>query len=277
MYGLKNVRQRHDDSLSRTGWDRLEVLLAVYYRGKGYAIEHVGTGGTGTQFDGGIDLKLRRGDEYIVVECKHWNAKQVTHNAVHQLFGVMSSEGAIGAILVTSGEFTPHAKQSAARLGKVQLIEGAALRDMLGPLPEPAAAPQTVGSARAIASMAGERFVAAAESRIRGDRKRKSPWATLLQVLVVGVIALLFFKYVEGQLDRFQAGVAQRSAARPIQHQAATPPVMQSPRAVPEPVYSPPPPVEVQRPRPPTPAEIRESQRKADEAIKVLAPNVKEI
>jgi len=29
--------------------------------------------------------------------------------------------------------------------------------------------------------------------------------------------------------------------------------------------------------KPPTPAEIRESQRKADEAIKVLAPNVKEI
>jgi len=57
----------------------------------------------GSRYDGGIDLKLRRGDEYVVVQCKHWNAKQVPHNDVHQLLGVMLSESATGAIFVTSG------------------------------------------------------------------------------------------------------------------------------------------------------------------------------
>ena len=102
--GLKSVRNRRDDALSRIGWDRLESLLAEHYRHEGYAVEHVGTGGTGRRFDGGIDLKLRKDDAYILVQSKHWNAKQVPHNAVHELLGVMVNEGASGAILVTSGE-----------------------------------------------------------------------------------------------------------------------------------------------------------------------------
>ena len=137
MGGLKNVRNRRDDALSRVDWKRLESLLVVYYRGQGYEVEHCGTGIAGRRFDGGVDLKLRKGDEYIVVECKHWNAKQVPHNPVHQLLGVMVNEGATGAILVTSGEFTAYARESATKLGHVQLIDGDALRAMIGPLPEP--------------------------------------------------------------------------------------------------------------------------------------------
>ena len=49
----------------------------------------------------------------------------------------MVNEGATGAILVTSGEFSPAAEQAATRQGHVQLIDGQALRTMLGPLPEP--------------------------------------------------------------------------------------------------------------------------------------------
>lgn len=136
MSGLKNVRQRHDDALSRVGWDHFESLLAVYYRGQGYEVEHCGTGGAGGRFDGGIDLKLRRPGEYVLVQCKHWNAKQVPHNEVHQLLGLMLNENATGGILVTSGEFTTAATQAATRLGRVRLVEGHELRSMLGPLPE---------------------------------------------------------------------------------------------------------------------------------------------
>jgi restriction system protein len=163
-YGLKNVRQRRDDALTRVGWDQLELLLAAYYRGRGYAVEHVGTAGARSRYDGGIDLKLRRGDEYVVVQCKHWNAKQVPHNDVHQLLGVMLSEAATGAIFVTSGEFSAYAVESAARSGRVQLVDGEALRAMLGPLPLPPSPQATaVGSshsrAEAIASHVGERFL----------------------------------------------------------------------------------------------------------------------
>jgi restriction system protein len=140
MNGLKNVRRRRDDALSRIAWDELEVLLVAHYRTQGYQVEHVGTGGTRVRFDGGVDLKLRKDDEFIVVQCKHWNAKQVPHNDVHQLIGIMVNQGATGAILVTSGEFTRYAIESAGKQGHVQLIDGNRLRAMIGPLPDTGAA-----------------------------------------------------------------------------------------------------------------------------------------
>src|SRR5688572_9580764 len=113
MRRLKPVSHRRSDALSRVAWDQLETLLANYYRSQGYQVDHVGTGATGAQFDGGIDLKLRRDDECIVVQCKHWNAMKVTHNAVHELLGIMVNQSATGAILVTSGEFTDAAIEAA--------------------------------------------------------------------------------------------------------------------------------------------------------------------
>ena len=67
MSGLKNVRNRRDDALSRVRWDQFESLLAVYFRGQGYEVDHCGTGGGDTRFDGGIDLRLRRPGEYVLV------------------------------------------------------------------------------------------------------------------------------------------------------------------------------------------------------------------
>lgn len=134
MNGLKNVRNRRDDTLSRMTWDRFEALMALYYREQGYRVEHVGTAATGSRFDGGVDLKLYREDEYILVQCKHWNAKQVPHNAVHELLGIMVNQAATGAVLVTSGEFSRAAREAAARQGHVQLIDGDTLRAMLGSL-----------------------------------------------------------------------------------------------------------------------------------------------
>ena len=144
--GLKRVRQRRDDALARLSWPKVERLLAQYYREQGWQVEHSGTGGSGGRFDGGIDIKLRRDDEYVLVQCKHWNAYQVTHNPVHELLGVMVNQGATGAILVTSGEFTDYAIESAEKLGHVQLIDGNRLRQMLDlpeivPEPPPLTAP----------------------------------------------------------------------------------------------------------------------------------------
>ena len=137
MYGLKLVKHRRDDALARTGWADVERLLAAYYRRAGYDVEHCGTGESRQQFDGGVDLRLRRGEEVILVQCKHWNTRQVPHNDVHQLIGVMVNQGATGAILVNSGEFTKAAIEAATRHGHVQLVDGDELRQMLGPLPEP--------------------------------------------------------------------------------------------------------------------------------------------
>jgi restriction system protein len=132
MSRLKDVKRRWDDAFAQAHWADVERMLADHYRDEGWQVEHCGTGGSGVCFDGGIDLKLRRHGRYVVVQCKHWNVKQVPHNAVHELLGVMHTEGAAGAIIVTSGEFTPAALRAAARAPAIELIDGVGARAMLG-------------------------------------------------------------------------------------------------------------------------------------------------
>ena len=208
--GLKNVSHRRNDALAQVAWDRLEVLLADHYRAQGYVVDHCGTGSTRGRFDGGIDLKLRKDDAFILVQCKHWNAKQVPHNAVHELIGLMVNHGATGAILVTSGEFTRVAVEAATRQGHVQLVDGDDLRTMLGPLPELAAGPQagvvhpSASLTHRAAATVGERLLSATEDRIRYGRgagrdggRRRSGLASsalnllLLKFLFAAVIALI--------------------------------------------------------------------------------------
>lgn len=203
MKGLKPVARRRDDALARVGWDQLETLLASWYRSEGYQVEHVGTGAGTARFDGGIDLKLRRGEQFIVVQCKHWNAMKVPHNAVHELLGLMVNHGATGAILATSGEFTKAAIEAAQKLGHVQLIDGDELRVMLGPIREPAAAFETVrmgtaeGVPGAIARRVGERLLSAAEDRIRygsgARRQRGTATRSLAALLALKLVALMLF------------------------------------------------------------------------------------
>lgn len=250
MKGLKRVALRRKDSLARVGWDHLETLLAAYYRSEGYQVEHVGTGATGARFDGGIDLKLRRGEQYIVVQCKHWNAMKVPHNAVHELLGLMVNEGATGAILATSGEFTKAAIEAATRLGHVQLVDGDELRVMLGPVrePEPTAFDfirmgGEGGTGAAVAKRVGERLLSAAEDRIRyGNRGRGRRVAThsftavvvmkllgfVLFVAFVGAMYLLFARYIAAVLNPQPEARSQPSTAPvgvvPAQGGAGSPP-----------------------------------------------------
>lgn len=134
MYHPKKVSKRYSDALTQLSWQGFEHLIAEFYAGQGYRVEHVGTGDAGTRFDGGIDLKLYRDDRCVIVQCKHWNVHQVTHNPVHELLGVMLTQHATGCIVVTSGEFTRAAKAAAAEDLRMTLIDGAALRSMLGPI-----------------------------------------------------------------------------------------------------------------------------------------------
>lgn len=306
---LKNVRHRRTDALTQVSWDRLEALLAVYYRGQGYRVEHVGTGGSGTRFDGGIDLKLYKGDAYIVVQCKHWNAKQVTHNAVHELIGVMITEGASGAILVTSGEFSRYAIESAAKQGHVQLVDGDDLREMLGPLPDPApeaAVGNDVASrARSMVTQVGERLLGAAEDRIRNgsppQRRGRSAFGNAMDAgLGIIMIKLVFLLIIIGIVTNVLPKILhalQPAQAGQVPVQASTQGALPVPGSVPEggvlqstqerrddapfvleegsgtgifPAGRP-------AQRPPTPAELRESKRRADEAMRILEATTPEM
>lgn len=284
MHGLKNVRHRHDDALSRKDWAAVESLLAVYYRGQGWQVEHCGTAASAQRFDGGIDLKLRHDDQYVLVQCKHWNAKQVPHNEVHQLLGVMVNEGATGAILVSSGEFTQAAVDAAQKLGHVQLIDGVELRQMIGPLPEPVVSTATPTP----------EFNFRPSSRTQAATKRK-PINGWLLVTAVGLIAFVFI--IQALLKRTAgtAGPAKENIAAYTPNDSAmadkaelathaqSDPVIESTRdACHEMIDSPsgtyidhcanssPPPQ-------PTQAEIVESQRRAAEAMKIIEDHTPEM
>lgn len=122
--------------LARLDPAEFEALVATHYRRQGYEVERVGRGGA--HFDGGIDLKLRRGSEYIVVQCKRENVFQVTHNVGHELLGVMCTQGATGAIVVNAGEFTPYAHESARGDRRLTLVEGDEVRRWFPELAMPA-------------------------------------------------------------------------------------------------------------------------------------------
>jgi hypothetical protein len=305
MYGLKRVSQRRDDALSRMGWEQLEILLATYYRGRGYQVDHVGTGASGSQFDGGIDLKLRRDSEYILVQCKHWNAMKVTHNAVHELLGIMVNEGATGAILVTSGEFSKAAIEAGTRQGHVQLIDGEELRAMIGPVPEPAVPTNDFrAAAGSIAAQVGDRLVAAAEDRIRGNRGRGRSngrvakvtvtvlvLKTLLPLAFAGLIAFLGFSFIKHVILGLQPVASAHVQPQRLPTPAAAPDQAitempsstvgtgipcnevidaQSGTYIDHCVKAPP-------PKTLSAAEQRELKRKADEAMKVLMDNTPEM
>lgn len=222
--GLKRVRTRREDALAKQAWDRVEQLLADYYRREGYEVDHCGTGGRASRFDGGVDLRLRRDGERVVVQCKHWNAYKVPHNDVHQLLGIMVNEQATAAILVTSGEFTKAAIEAASRHGHVQLIDGDELREMLGPLPlnagpadegRPAADDSSWRDpAKAFGRYAAERVVAAAEDRLRGRRRRGGSltsdmlWTGFAIGALKLILALVLLWFMASQFQRIFENLA---------------------------------------------------------------------
>lgn len=134
--GLQPVENRRYDRLSQVSPSAFEQLIADHYRTLGYSVERVGHGGT--HFDGGIDLKLRRGSEFVVVQCKRENAYKVTHNVGHELLGVMCTQGATSAIVVNTGEFTPYARESARGDARLTLVDGDELRQWFPELAMPA-------------------------------------------------------------------------------------------------------------------------------------------
>jgi hypothetical protein len=191
--GYKKVTFRHTDSLASMPWDDFERLMARHYAARGYRVEHTGTGAhtSSRTFDGGIDLKLFRDDEYIVVQCKRESVLQVTHNVVHQLIGVMHTQHATRAIVVNTGEFSDAALVAAAEFPQVELIDGVQLRNMLaqtGDLP-------TTRADDIIASMTQTR---GRRQPPRGSRQR-SRQATVVSWVVKGILAVgapLFVAYV---------------------------------------------------------------------------------
>ncbi|MEW6301824.1 MAG: restriction endonuclease [Verrucomicrobiota bacterium] len=124
---LRLLRENIDlDWVMRLNWREFEARLADVYRLQGYHVEHLGGHGP----DGGVDLRLRKDGETILVQCKHWRAWRVGVRVVRELYGILHAEHATRAILITSGRFTADAERFAA--GKpIDLINDTKLLDLL--------------------------------------------------------------------------------------------------------------------------------------------------
>lgn len=114
------------ESIRDLSWQEFEWLVGEAYRRQGFLVEETGGGGA----DGGVDLRLRRRDEFVLVQCKQWKSWKVGVKVVRELFGVMTAERATSAVVVTCGRFTQDALRFAD--GKpLALINGDGLWEMV--------------------------------------------------------------------------------------------------------------------------------------------------
>ena len=113
-------------SIAGMTWREFELLVGEAYRLQGYEVVESGGGGP----DGVVDLRLRRGKETFLVQCKQWRASRVGVDVVRELYGVMAAEGSTGGFVVTSGQFTPDAQAfSAGR--NIKLVDGKRLYGLI--------------------------------------------------------------------------------------------------------------------------------------------------
>ena len=132
-------------SLRAMTWRELEHLVAEAYARLGYQVEESAQAGA----DGGVDLRLRRGGELTLVQCKHWRTQRVGAPVVREQFGLLAHHRAAAVVIVTTGDFTSEARAFAQ--GKpIELVTGAELlslvqgvqRGVAPPVPSRTSAPE---------------------------------------------------------------------------------------------------------------------------------------
>lgn len=99
--------------------DEFEELVATLFRAWGW--QATVTGGAG---DRGIDVRLWRDGEYVVVQCKRYRGL-VPPNDVRAFYGVVVRENASRGFFVTTGRFSEATRREAEQFRPpVLLIDG---------------------------------------------------------------------------------------------------------------------------------------------------------
>lgn len=268
------VQNRRYDRLANLDPLEFERVVADYYRRQGYAVEHCGTGGGRNRFDGGIDLKMYRDGEYTIVQCKRENARKVTHNVGHELLGVLLTEKANHAIVVNTGEFTPHAIASARKEPRLQLVDGDQLREMLPEYAVPDAGEGKAGRIRGHLDwpLSGPPSPPAVSKVRSGSARRGSQDGTKALISLVALIAIVLWQCsTRSTPDRPSLGGSSPTTVRSI------------PGARPQLVGTEEPSQQlVQEAAPPRLQEHlhqdpAEAQRRADEAMRILQDTTPEL
>lgn len=114
------------ETLRRLSWKDFEFLISEYFKKEGYQVDLIDAQGA----DGGVDIRLYKGSELHLVQCKHYKAWKVSVKVVRELYGVMTAEDAVGGYVVTTGRFTKEAIAFASDK-QIELIDGAQLEKIL--------------------------------------------------------------------------------------------------------------------------------------------------
>lgn len=124
----KNLEAQRDlVTLRKLSWREFEGLVGEAFRRRGYFLIEQG----GNQPDGGIDLILRKDGKLYLVQCKHWQSRQVGVPIIREQFGILSASKASTVFVVTSGTFTEESKAFAADK-PIELIDGPMLLELVG-------------------------------------------------------------------------------------------------------------------------------------------------
>lgn len=115
---IQDVSQRGGPALDAMSWREFEWTVGEAFRLQGYVVSETGGGGP----DGGIDLTLRKEGKTYLVQCKQRRTGSVDVPTVREIAGVLADRRAHGAFIVTSGQFTPAAREFAAR-NNIELLD----------------------------------------------------------------------------------------------------------------------------------------------------------
>ncbi len=131
LSGIRRIKSRSlvegyadRNAQSPVTWREFEALVGEIYRRQGYGVAETPAGP-----DGGVDLVLCRGDELLLVQCKHWQARLVDVKVVRELKGVVAARCASGGVVVTSGVFTSDAVEFS-KQARIDLIDGQRLQTL---------------------------------------------------------------------------------------------------------------------------------------------------
>ena len=119
-------------SLDTVSWSQFELVIAECYRRQGYEVEV----SSGLGADGGIDVKLTKAGETVLVQCKQWKTYKVSVKEIREFYGVLVSEGARRGLFVNTGEYTRDCRVFAE--GKpIELLGRADIEQMVAAVQEP--------------------------------------------------------------------------------------------------------------------------------------------
>lgn len=285
MFSARPTSAAGTAALARLTWQDFEHLLAEHYRAQGYRVEHHAPATSLKTLAAGVDLRLTRGNESVILQCKHWDALEVEVQEVNELLSVMLNEAATKGILVTRGRFSAEAINIQRRQPRLQLMDGDVLSALLK-LPDHLDSPV---SGSAVASPVAKRSAKAARRR-----STSSHGSRLLPVLLgVGILVLLgLFAWKvmsrrDATADALPPPVAAAPAPAPAPAQIrdlppAPPPLSGASGIVSVPGSSslPPPPthelLERQRVLEQSERE-RAARRKSEDGLKVLEQNTREL